>query len=96
MYIGLQGVAHKSILSRTTSNGLLGEGGGKGLDVFKISVLSTFSPEFSTKMFIPRLCLLYVLLVRKNFDSSKISCPFSFSMVMESTSLTTSKALRPI
>ena len=31
--------------------------------------------------------LLYILLVRKNIDSSNISCPLSLSMVMESTSL---------
>ena len=64
--------------------------GVKGLDFFKIFVLSAFFPRIICKETL--FCsfrLLYIFVVFKNFDNSDISCPRWSMMVMESTSLTT-------
>ena len=56
----------------------------------KFCFINVSSENFLQETLFCSFHLLYTLLVRKNFDSSDISCPFSLIMVMESTSLRTS------
>ena len=67
------------------------EGGGKRTGRFQNFCFIDIFPEnfLQETLFCTFVCCLYIFLVCKNFNSSDKSCP-RWSMVMESTSLTTS------